>query len=58
MHVALEANSYTITFAARRCCFFLQTDPSYYFWKKWRGAPWERESLGAKWGSELISGFG
>ena len=34
------------------------TDPSYYFWKKWRGLPWERESLGAKWGSELVSGFG
>lgn len=34
------------------------TDPSYYFWKKWTGKPWERESLGAKWGSELISGFG
>ena len=26
--------------------------------KKWRGDPWERESLGAKWGSELVSGFG
>jgi len=26
--------------------------------KKWRGEPWNRESLGAKWGSELISGFG
>eukprot|EP00729_Bicosta_minor_P005274 gene5274-28010_t len=34
------------------------TDPSYYFWKKWTGVPWERASLGAKWGSELISGFG
>ena len=28
------------------------------FWKNWRGVPWERQSLGAKWGSELISGFG
>lgn len=33
-------------------------DPSYYFWKKWTGPPSQRASLGAKWGSELISGFG
>ena len=32
--------------------------PAFYFWKEWRGPPWERQSLGAKWGSELISGFG
>jgi alpha-L-arabinofuranosidase len=31
---------------------------SYYFWKDWHGRPWERPSLGAKWGSDLISGFG
>ena len=31
---------------------------SYYFWKDWHGRPWERASLGAKWGSDLISGFG
>ena len=26
--------------------------------KNWIGNPWERQSLGAKWGSELVSGFG
>ena len=35
-------------------------DGSYYFWKDWRGPPWERPSLGAVWGSlgTLISGWG
>jgi hypothetical protein len=34
------------------------TDPSYYFWQNWIGKPWERPSLGAQWGHELISGWG
>jgi len=34
------------------------TDPDFYFWKNWRGQPWARESLGAEWGAELISGWG
>eukprot|EP00051_Salpingoeca_urceolata_P021197 m.328061 g.328061 ORF g.328061 m.328061 type:complete len:807 (-) comp19750_c0_seq31:149-2569(-) len=33
-------------------------DPTYYFWKNWRGKPWERPSLQAEWGAELISGWG
>ena len=31
---------------------------SYYFWKHWRGLPENRGDLGAKWGSDLMSGFG
>eukprot|EP00040_Diaphanoeca_grandis_P032005 m.192845 g.192845 ORF g.192845 m.192845 type:complete len:808 (-) comp32486_c0_seq1:486-2909(-) len=34
------------------------TDPEYYFWKNWIGKPWDRPSLGAEWGKELISGWG
>jgi hypothetical protein len=31
---------------------------SYYQWKHWRGLPEDRGDLGAKWGSDLMSGFG
>ena len=34
------------------------TDPDGYFWKKWRGAPWERESLGWSWYDALVGGWG
>eukprot|EP01062_Namystynia_karyoxenos_P003544 TRINITY_DN11283_c0_g1_i1.p1 TRINITY_DN11283_c0_g1~~TRINITY_DN11283_c0_g1_i1.p1 ORF type:complete len:833 (+),score=275.17 TRINITY_DN11283_c0_g1_i1:84-2501(+) len=34
------------------------TAPQYYFWKNWRGRPWERPSVGATWGQELISSWG
>jgi len=27
-------------------------------WKDWRGAPWERRSLGHVWGGSLVSGWG
>jgi len=32
--------------------------PSMYFWKLWRGKPWERPSSGWEWGKSLVSGWG
>lgn len=34
------------------------TDPAYYFWKNWRGKPWNRPSMAASWGQEIIGGWG
>ena len=34
------------------------TDPADYFWKRWRGKPWQRPSSGWEWGKSLISGWG
>lgn len=30
----------------------------YYFWKKWRGAPWTRPSVGAYWIDDVMGSFG
>ncbi len=34
------------------------TDPSYYFWKRWRGPAWARPSMSATWGSSYEGGWG
>lgn len=33
------------------------TDPADYFWKRWRGKPWDRPSVGWAWGQSLVSGW-
>ena len=39
-------------------------DDAFYFWKRWRGRPWERPSLGAEWSAgepgepTIVSGWG
>lgn len=33
-------------------------ESEWWFWKEWRGAPEQRESVGSIWGSALISGWG
>jgi alpha-L-arabinofuranosidase len=30
----------------------------YYFWKYWRGVPWARPSVGARWQGDVISSWG
>ena len=50
----LEIGVTTIRFGGS----FVSYYGEYYFWKKWRGAPWTRPSVGAYWVDDVMGSWG